>query len=79
MAIVRCDTCGKPTTLRVTPPGYADQPYFPVGHPNSGVVCGTVGCENPGLVWLKKDEQQEYVAGTRVFSMVTRTTKVRVQ
>ena len=37
------------------------------------------GVRESGSVWLKKDEQREYVAGTRVFGVKTHTTKVRVQ
>src|SRR4051812_22022028 len=57
MAIARCGKCGKPTT-NVKPPGYADRPFSPAGHPNSGIVCGKPGCEESGLIWLKKDEER---------------------
>ncbi len=78
MAISRCEKCGKPA-LHVKPPGYADRPFPPVGHPNSGLVCGKVGCEEPGLIWLKKDEERRYQEGQRVFGIHTQTAKVRVQ
>src|SRR5256885_1199566 len=52
MAIARCERCGKPTQ-NVKPPGYSSNPYLPVGHPSSGVVCGKPGCENSALIWLK--------------------------
>jgi len=60
MALARCEKCGKPTGGNVKPPGYSDQPYLPVGHPASGVVCGKPDCENDGLIWLKADEVQAY-------------------
>jgi len=78
MAIVRCEVCGKPI-MHVRPPGYSSKPHPPVGHPDSGVVCGKADCENPGLVWLKLDEESEYVEGHRVFGIHTKTAKVRVQ
>jgi hypothetical protein len=78
MAIARCEKCGKPSA-NVKPPGYAEMPFLPVNHPNSGVVCGKAGCENAGLVWLKKDEERQYLQGQRVFGIHTLTAKVRVQ
>jgi hypothetical protein len=78
MAIVRCESCGKPTQ-NVKAPGYGDAPHMPAGHPNSGLVCGKPGCENPGLVWLKQDEEKEYSAGDRIFLIPTHAAKVRIQ
>jgi hypothetical protein len=78
MAIVKCELCGKPT-ISVKPPGYSKAPHFPVGHPESGVICGKDDCENPGLVWLKLDEESSYRNGQRVFGIHTKTAKVKVQ
>ena len=78
MAIARCEKCGRPIKHVKAPP-YSPKPYPPVGHPNSGVVCGTVSCGNAGLIWLKRDEEERYEAGQRVFSIRTHTAKVRVQ
>ena len=50
-----------------------------MGHPNSGVICGRPGCENPGMVWLKLDEEEEYQRGQRIFEIHTQTAKVKVQ
>jgi len=79
MAIARCEKCGKPTGASVKPPGYSHQPYFPVGHPSSGVVCGKPDCENDALIWLKIDEAQAYQRGQRIFEIQTHSAKVRVQ
>ena len=79
MAISRCERCGRPRGANVKPPGYADDPFEPMGHPNSGIVCGKPGCEKPGLVWLKRDEAQQYLRGQRIFTIHTQTAKVRVQ
>lgn len=78
MATVRCLACGKPT-IAVKPPGYADKPHLPVGHPKSGLVCGKPDCENDGVVWLKRDEEKQYASGERVFRIHTQTAKIRVQ
>lgn len=78
MAIARCEECGKPTQ-NVKPPGYSENPYLPMGHPNSGVICGRPGCEGPGVIWLKLDEEEQYQQGQRIFEIHTQTAKVRVQ
>jgi hypothetical protein len=78
MAIARSEKCGRPTK-NIKPPPYSEKRYFPVGHPNSGVVCGTVACENDAVIWLKADEELEYEKGQRVFGIHTHTAKVRVQ
>jgi hypothetical protein len=79
MAIARCEKCGKPTASSVKPPGYSERPYFPVGHPASGIVCGKPLCANDGLIWLKADEVQMYQRGRRIFNLLTQAVKVRVQ
>jgi len=78
MAIARCEKCGRPTR-NVKPPGYSAKPYSPVGHPTSGVVCGTIGCENNALIWLKTDEELQYKKGQRIFGISTNAAKIRVQ
>src|ERR1700739_12481 len=70
MAIARCEKCGKPTASSVKPPGYSERPYFPVGHPASGIVCGKPLCANDGLIWLKADEVQMYQRGRRIFNLL---------
>ena len=51
MAIVRC--------VEHIPEG-KDGGYVisiePVGYPETAAVCGRKECNNPGLVWLKRDE-----------------------
>jgi hypothetical protein len=77
MAIARCEKCGRPKANK--PPEYAAHPRLPVGHPNSGVICGTRGCTNPGKIWLKLDEEKQYDAGERIFGIHTYTAKIIVQ
>ena len=76
MAIARCDDCGRPQARK--PPDYVQQ-HLPEGHPNSGVICGTKGCENQAKIWLKADEEQEYLGGARIFDIRTDSAKVKVQ
>ena len=40
-----------------------------MGHPDSGLICGLGDCMKPGLVWLTKEEQEEYRAGRRFFRL----------
>jgi hypothetical protein len=75
MALARCEKCGRPTK-NVSPPAHSAQPYPPVNHPDSGVVCGTVGCENAAVVWLKPQEVNPYQLGQRVFEFATNAAKV---
>ncbi len=56
VALVRRSSCG------IKPPGRGGykrtyvRSVLPVGHPNSGVICGSPSCNRPGLIWLEKDE-----------------------
>jgi len=77
MAIVRCDTCG--LDFRRTKRAYHDAPVKPVGFPNTGVICGITNCRNPGMVWLQKDEYDEYLRGEGYFSVKTNSIKVKVE
>lgn len=78
MALIRCANCG------VGPPGtgHVERNYvrsvYPVGHPESALVCGRRNCTQPGLIWLE-EESQDYNAGERVFRLQTGTVKVRAR
>lgn len=76
MALARCDRCGQPQ-------GRGGNVYVqshpPVGHPDSGVVCGREGCENPAMLWLLEDEQRAYTGGQRVFELTQRTNAVKIR
>jgi hypothetical protein len=79
MALVRCETCGvKPAGRGQYKRTYV-QHVLPVGHPKSGVICGTPTCQQPGLIWLEKGELEAYKKGERIFSLQTNTTKVQAQ
>jgi len=74
--LIRCESSDKPKAKVL--PEYVDHPRFPVGFPNNGVVCGTKGCNKPGLAWLKTDEEKRYRSGQRVFGLPSNASKVRV-
>lgn len=75
MALVRCENH--------RPEGRThkyEKPVRPVGHPESGLVCGNLRCELPGLVWLDTDDATSYESGRRVFELPnTQAAKIRVQ
>ncbi len=50
----------------------------PVGQLITSSICGRTNCENPGLIWLIKDEFDQYQNGTRIFSFSTNYSKVKV-
>ena len=66
MARVQCGDHGPPAGRKVA---YSATPYEPVGHPNSGLVCGLTDCRSPGLVWLSTDEERDYGIGERIFGL----------
>jgi hypothetical protein len=79
MALVRCERCG------VKPAGHGKftrtyiHHVLPLGHPKSGIICGTPSCRQPGAIWLEKPEHEAYKKGERIFSLQTNTTKVQAQ
>lgn len=75
MALVRCDRHG---TIRGIKHKYVGRMH-PVGFPNTAAICGRLGCEEPGLVWLTQRELDAYQGGQRVFPIFTHSAKVRVE
>ena len=75
MALARCEDCGRPQ-------GRGDNVYvschLPLGYPETGVICGSVGCEKPARVWLIPEEQARYQKGIRVFRLPTQAAKVKL-
>ena len=74
MAIVRCEshpTKGRKRTYVVS--------VLPVGYPETAMVCGTVSCEAPGLIWLENSEKEDYNRGVRIFRSFTPTMKMRAK
>jgi hypothetical protein len=51
----------------------------PVGYPDTALVCGSVQCERPALIWLERHEKQAFDTGERIFKAFTATMKVRAK
>lgn len=70
MALCRC--------LNHLPPprylGYAE----PVGYPLTSSICGRNNCNEPGYIWLKEGEINNFNQGNRVFEFATNSTKVEI-
>jgi hypothetical protein len=73
MAIVRCEI-HKP---RGRTRNYVSK-VKPVGYPDTAMVCGSITCNAPGLVWLEEEESSAYDRGQRIFQSFTATMKMRV-
>jgi hypothetical protein len=74
MALVRCEEC----RVRRNSKKYI-KTVEPVGYPDTALICGTVGCSKPGLVWLTDDESKEYKSGQRIFAPQSSTAKFKVK
>lgn len=49
----------------------------PLGYPETALVCGSMHCENPALIWLERHEKDAFDQGGRVFHAFTASMKVR--
>lgn len=77
MALARCSGHGKPEGRRWI---YVDPPRRPLGYPTrSAIVCGREYCSKPGLIWLTKEEFEQYNEGHRWFYFHSDTAKVRLR
>jgi hypothetical protein len=74
MALVRCERCGRPKGRSHT---YVAS-VKPIGYPETAAICGSAWCEQPGLVWLDKEEKTQYERGQRVFSIPSAAVKIKV-
>lgn len=74
MAIMRC---------RAHVPKRATRNYVisvePVGYPDTALICGSVQCREPALIWLEQHEKATYDVGERIFQAFTPTMKVRAK
>jgi hypothetical protein len=79
MALARCECCGYPNGKGGNT--YSERPRVPVGHPESGIVCGTESYINPAHVYLTTSEEMEYDHGRRVFEITGghRAAKFQIQ
>lgn len=74
MSIMRCPEHAPKRTRR----DYAGA-VEPVGYPDTALVCGSVHCREPALIWLERDEKAEFDGGERVFKAFTPSMKVRAK
>ena len=50
---------------------------IPEGSPNTAVICGSLGCENPTVIWVPNNEINKYNQGKRNFAGNNNFTKVK--
>lgn len=50
---------------------------LPIGHPDTGAICGRPWCAQVAVMWLKAKEANDYLQGVRVFSGPNNFTKVK--
>jgi len=67
MALVRCKEHRYPKGKGANT--YSAETHLPVAYPQSGLVCGRTGCQNPGTVCLTGPEEVEYARGVRIFTL----------
>jgi hypothetical protein len=51
---------------------------FPIGYPDTSVLCSGSKCISPGMILLENKEPSEYQAGSRIFKLAGGKVKVRV-
>lgn len=66
MAYSRCLVHHSPPKTRTRPP--CTKYAYPVGYPNSALICGIPYCTNQGVIWLDSEEQLKYQSGIRIFA-----------
>jgi hypothetical protein len=77
MALARCEECGVQHERTKEP--YSGKKYYPSSHPESGLICGSKGCEKQAIVRLTFEEEKMYEKGKRIFDLASATAKVRVK
>lgn len=75
MAIAQCEQCGVPAG---TTQNYSAKKYFPVGYPNSDLICRSSECRNHAVIWLTFADEGMYRKGERIFS-VDNATKIKLE
>lgn len=50
----------------------------PIGYPLTSSICGRSDCGNPGVIWITKDEEEQYELGERIFDGNNAFTKIKV-
>jgi hypothetical protein len=54
-------------------------PCAPLGYPDTAIICGSLSCLEPGLIWLEHDEAEAYRQGQRIFGAVTASMNMRAE
>ncbi len=74
MAIVRCESCGRPQGLK------SDYSYVHTVVPTGArmILCCAPSCARPGFIWLTEEEQRQYLEGERRFRICSRASAVVV-
>lgn len=49
----------------------------PIGYPNTALICGRKGCENPAVIWLERNDIKNYHEGQRIFKGQTNVLKMK--
>jgi hypothetical protein len=71
MALCRClENHGWPTNRVRKYVGY----LRPLGYPETSSICGL--CDNPGVIWIEKEEELAYKNGQRIFDGANTFTKM---
>jgi hypothetical protein len=75
MALARCKK-HPPDNTRAKSPYTAFA--FPLGHPNTGLICGRKDCQNTAYLWLNASEQGRHNQGARIFQVGALAIKIQV-
>src|SRR3954469_14373633 len=75
MALARCKD-HPPDNTRAKSPYTAFA--LPLGHPNTGLICGRNKCRNAAYLWLNESEQGQYNEGVRIFQVGSLAVKIQV-
>lgn len=74
MALSRClEKHSHPQGRRMHYTGYV----YPMGYPDSALICGNPECDNPGVIWLNQEEEGDYRNGRRIFDGPNNFTKMK--
>lgn len=73
MALCRCIT-HKPRGTKRNYVAFVE----PIGYPTTSSICGRLNCSVEGLIWLTKEEYNDYQNGQDIFQFASSVTKVKV-
>lgn len=51
----------------------------PIGYPDGALICSKTGCDEPGLLYLNKQEVEQFSSGVRTFFIGGTRTRVRAK